>query len=200
MVADLTLAFRRAKSDYRLVVIGASTGGPLALSEVLTRLPEAFPVPLLLVQHMPGNFTPTFAARLNQLCKIEVREAQDGDPIRRGVALLAPGGKQLLLDDFGTKVFVRDSDLLYRPSVDITFTHAARAFPGQVLAVVLTGMGADGREGARILKQGNSTVWAQNEATCVVYGMPMAIIEAGLADQILALSEIAPALITALTK
>lgn len=186
------------RSEYRLVVIGSSTGGPVALPEILTRLPENFPVPVLLIQHMPGHFTPSFAARLNQLCKIEVREAQDNDPIRRGVALLAPGGKQMLLDDFGTKVMIRDSDLLYRPSVDVTFSYAARAFPGQVLAIILTGMGADGREGARLLKQSNSTVWAQDEATCVVYGMPMAVIEAGLADQILALPEIAPAVITAL--
>ncbi len=186
----------RVKRDYRLVVIGASTGGPVALQEILTQLPSSFPLPLLLVQHMPATFTPTFAARLNQLCPVRVREAQDGDLLERGTALLAPGGKQMTLDDRGTRVLVRESDpaLHYRPSVDVTFTSAARAFPGHVLALVLTGMGADGRAGARLLKQGNSTVWAQNEASCVVYGMPMAVVEAGLADRVLPLSEFGAAL------
>ncbi|CAK0748613.1 Protein-glutamate methylesterase/protein-glutamine glutaminase 2 [Gammaproteobacteria bacterium] len=186
----------RARRDYRLVVIGTSTGGPVALQEILTRLPASFPLPLLLIQHMPATFTPTFAARLDQLCQVRVREAQDGDILTRGTALLAPGGKQMFLDDRGTRVLVRDSDpnLHYRPSVDVTFSSAARAFPGQVLALILTGMGSDGREGARLLKQGNSTVWAQNEASCVVYGMPMAVVEAGLADQVLPLSDLGPAL------
>lgn len=186
----------RLRHDYRLVVIGSSTGGPLALQEILTRLPASFPLPLLLIQHMPANFTPTFAARLDQLCQVRVREAQHGDFILRGTALLAPGGKQMTLDEHGIKILIRESEpgLNYRPSVDITFASAARAFPGQVLALVLTGMGNDGREGARLLKQTNSTVWAQNEASCVVYGMPMAIVEDGLADQILPLSEIGSAL------
>lgn len=189
-------ASHRMRRDCRLVLIGTSTGGPVALQEILSRLPASFPLPLLLIQHMPATFTPTFAARLDQLCQIHVREAQDGDLLVRGTALLAPGGKQMFLNDHGTKVLVRESDanLHYRPSVDVTFSSAARAFPGQVLALVLTGMGADGREGARLLKQGNSTVWAQNEASCVVYGMPMAVVEAGLADQVLSLSDLGPAL------
>ena len=190
---------QRTRRDYRLVVIGASTGGPVALQEILTQLPGSFPLPLLLVQHMPATFTPTFAARLNQLCRLQVREARDGDLLTRGTALLAPGGKQIMLDERGTKVLVQESDasLHYRPSVDVTFASAARAFPGQVLAIVLTGMGADGREGARLLKRGHSTVWAQNEATCVVYGMPMAIVEAGLADRVLSLPEFGAALTAA---
>ncbi len=190
----------RARHDYRLVVIGASTGGPQALQEVLTRLPASFPLPLLLVQHMPAAFTPTFAARLNQLCQIPVREAREGDLLVRGTALLAPGGKQMSVEERGTKVWVRESEahLHYRPSVDVAFASAGRAFPGQVLAIVLTGMGADGREGARLLKQGHSTVWAQDEASCVVYGMPMAVAEAGLADRVLPLSELGHALASVL--
>lgn len=184
------------RRDYRLVVIGTSTGGPAALQEILPKLPASFPLPLLLIQHMPATFTPTFATRLDQLCQVRVREAQNGDILTRGTALLAPGGKQMVLDEHGTKVLIRESDpsLHYRPSVDITFTSAARVFPGQVLALILTGMGADGCGGVRLLKQGNSTVWAQNEATCVVYGMPMAVVEAGLADQILSLQDLGPAL------
>jgi len=187
----------RPRRTLRLVMIGSSTGGPVALQEILTRLPKAFPLPILLIQHMPGTFTSAFAARLNQICQIEVREAEDGDLLTKGVALLAPGGKQMILDDRGIRVLIRESEpgLSYKPCVDLAFSSAAKALPGQVLALVLTGMGADGREGARALKQGGSTVWAQNEATCVVYGMPMAVVEAGLADQVLPISDLGPALV-----
>jgi two-component system chemotaxis response regulator CheB len=186
------------RGTCKIVAIGTSTGGPVALQEVLTKLPANFPLPLVLVQHMPGSFTPAFAQRLNQQCAITVKEAADGDPIEAGVALLAPGGKQMLVEQRAGRAVIRITESApgqtYKPSVDTTFTSLSRSFPGQVLAVVLTGMGADGREGARLLKQGGSTVWAQNEATCVVYGMPAAVVEAGLADQVLALHDIGPAL------
>ncbi|PKM44185.1 MAG: chemotaxis response regulator protein-glutamate methylesterase [Gammaproteobacteria bacterium HGW-Gammaproteobacteria-1] len=186
------------RGQYRLVAIGTSTGGPVALQQVLTKLPGNFPLPLLLIQHMPGSFTPAFAQRLNQQCAIEVREAQDGDEPKPGLALLAPGGKQMVLEQRAGRTLVRITESApgqnYKPSVDVTFNSVARIFPGQVLAVVLTGMGADGREGARLLKQGGSNVWAQDEASCVVYGMPAAIVEAGLADAVLPLSEIGAAL------
>jgi two-component system chemotaxis response regulator CheB len=186
------------RGQYRLVAIGTSTGGPVALQQVLTKLPGNFPLPLVLIQHMPGSFTPAFAQRLNQQCAIEVREAQDGDELKPGLALLAPGGKQMVLEQRAGRTLVRITESApgqnYKPSVDVTFNSVARIFPGQVLAVVLTGMGADGREGARLLKQGGSNVWAQDEASCVVYGMPAAIVEAGLADAVLPLSEIGAAL------
>ncbi|WP_127477497.1 protein-glutamate methylesterase/protein-glutamine glutaminase [Sulfurivermis fontis] len=186
------------RGQYRLVAIGTSTGGPVALQQVLTKLPGNFPLPLVLIQHMPGSFTPAFAQRLNQLCAIEVREAKDGDELKPGLALLAPGGKQMVLDQRAGRTTVRITESEpgqnYKPSVDVTFTSVARIFPGQALAVVLTGMGADGREGARLMKQGGSTVWAQDEASCVVYGMPAAIVEAGLADAVLPLSEIGTAI------
>jgi two-component system chemotaxis response regulator CheB len=182
------------KSNYKLIAIGTSTGGPAALPQVLSKLPAQFPLPLLLVQHMPASFTPAFAQRLNQLCAITVKEAADGDMLTPGVALLAPGGRQMLVEQRGPGYAVRivDSDVAqnYKPCVDITFTSLAKAMPGQVLAVILTGMGADGRDGARLLKQGGATIWAQDEQTCVVYGMPMAIVEAGLADQVLPLPAI----------
>ncbi|GAB4288942.1 MAG: chemotaxis response regulator protein-glutamate methylesterase [Thiohalomonadaceae bacterium] len=186
------------RGQYRLVAIGTSTGGPVALQQVLTKLPGNFPLPLVLIQHMPGSFTPAFAQRLNQQCAIEVREAKDGDELKPGLALLAPGGKQMVLDQRAGRTTVRitesDPGQNYKPSVDVTFSSVARIFPGQTLAVVLTGMGADGREGARLLKQGGSSVWAQDEASCVVYGMPAAIVEAGLADAVLPLSDIGMAI------
>ncbi|MHB8346435.1 MAG: protein-glutamate methylesterase/protein-glutamine glutaminase [Acidiferrobacterales bacterium] len=188
----------RPAGNYRLVLVGASTGGPVALRQVLSQLPGSFPLPLLLVQHMPASFTPAFAQRLNDLCAITVREACDGDALQPGTALLAPGGRQLLLETRreGAVVRVHDSESSqhYHPSLDVTFSSAASAFPGKVLAVVLTGMGADGREGARALKGSGSTVWAQDEASCAIYGMPMAVAEAGLADQVISLSDIGTAL------
>lgn len=179
------------KRQYKLVAIGTSTGGPVALQKILTRLPAGFPAPILLIQHMPGTFTSAFAERLNKLCQITVKEAEDGDVLRPGVALLAPGGKQMMLDGRGTvRILPGDERLNYKPSVDVTFGSAARALQDKVLAIVLTGMGADGREGARMLKQAGSSVWAQNEASCVIYGMPMAVVKAGLADGIYDLDDI----------
>ncbi|MDH2431244.1 chemotaxis response regulator protein-glutamate methylesterase [Pokkaliibacter sp. MBI-7] len=178
---------------YQLVAIGTSTGGPVALQEVLTRLPADFPSPIVLIQHMPAAFTKAFAERLNQLCKIQVKEAEDGDELRPGLALLAPGGKQMMVEHRGTgrvRILPGDERLNYKPCVDVTFGSAAKHYPGKVLALVLTGMGADGREGARMLKQSGSDIWAQSEQSCVIYGMPMAIVKAGLADEIVDLDEI----------
>jgi two-component system chemotaxis response regulator CheB len=186
------------REQYDLVAIGTSTGGPVALQEVLTKLPGNFPVPIILVQHMPGTFTPAFAKRLDQLCNIRVKEAEQGDELQNGWAYLAPGGRQMEIHKKGGKLTIEVNDgdpaLNYRPSVDVTFHSVARTLPGRALAIILTGMGADGREGARALKAGGAHVWAQNEATCVVYGMPASIVEAGLADRILPLSEVGTSL------
>ncbi len=183
----------------RIVAIGTSTGGPLALQEVLTKLPADFPVPLLLVQHMPSTFTPTFAQRLNNVCSITVKEAEDGEELHPGTAYLAPGGRQMTLDGRTAHpvIRVKDSDpaQTYKPSVDVTFTSIAKLFPRETLALVLTGMGADGRNGAQALKRSGSIIWAQDEQTSVVYGMPAAIAEAGLADAILGLKDIGPSLV-----
>lgn len=182
---------KRAR-PYGLVAIGTSTGGPVALQKILTRLPANFRVPIVLVQHMPATFTPAFAERLNSQCQIRVKEAVDGDTLQPGVALLAPGGKQLMISKRGmVKVLPGDERLNYKPCVDVTFGSAANAYGDQVLAVVLTGMGADGRDGARLLKQAGSSVWAQDEATSTIYGMPMAVARAGLADDVLPLDDIA---------
>ncbi|PRA55819.1 MULTISPECIES: chemotaxis response regulator protein-glutamate methylesterase [Pseudomonas] len=186
------------RKAYKLVAIGTSTGGPVALQRVLTQLPANFPAPIVLVQHMPAAFTKAFAERLDKLCRISVKEAEDGDILRPGLALLAPGGKQLMIDGRGAvKILPGDERLNYKPCVDITFGSAAKSYGDKVLAVVLTGMGADGREGARLLKQSGSAIWAQDEASCVIYGMPMAIVKANLADAVYDLDVIGKHLVEA---
>jgi len=186
------------RKNYKLVAIGTSTGGPVALQRVLTQLPANFPAPIVLVQHMPAAFTKAFAERLDKLCRISVKEAEDGDILRPGLALLAPGGKQMMIDGRGAvKILPGDERLNYKPCVDITFGSAAKSYGDKVLAVVLTGMGADGREGARLLKQGGSSIWAQDEASCVIYGMPMAIVKAELADAVYSLDDIGKHLVEA---
>ena len=165
----------------------------MALQEVLTALPASFPLPILLVQHMPGTFTKAFAERLNRIAAITISEAVDGDVLKPGHAYLAPGGKQMLLDSRGQlKVRVVDGDerLNYKPSLDVTFASAARELNNHVLGVVLTGMGADGRDGARLLKTAGSTMWAQDEESSVIYGMPMAVTKAGLVDEVLTLRKV----------
>lgn len=194
-----TEAVRIKPRSYSCVLIGTSTGGPLALQKVLTQLPRDFPAPIVLVQHMPASFTPAFAERLNKLCAIEVREASDGDTLQKGVALLAPGGKQMMLESRGgTKVRILEGDnrLNYKPCVDVTFGSAAKVFPGKTLGIILTGMGADGREGCRMMKNAGSAVWSQNEDSSVIYGMPMAVAKAGLTDLVLSLEDFAPQLIS----
>ncbi len=185
-------------SQYRLLLIGTSTGGPAALQDVLSKLPRDFPLPIILVQHMPASFTPPFAQRLNGLCSITVKHAADRDVLQPGTAYLAPGGFQMLLEREGERHLIRIAAAkegeTYKPSVDITFTSAAHAVAGKTLALVLTGMGADGREGARVLKEKGSTIWVQDEASCVVAGMPSAVVDAGLADAVLPLNQIAMAL------
>lgn len=188
---------RSSTRSFQLVIIGASTGGPMALQEVLTRLPANFPLPILLVQHMPGTFTKAFAERLDRICQIGVHEAVDGDVLKPGHAYLAPGGKQMLVEGrsaLRVRVIAGDERLNYKPSLDVTFGSAARDLGGRVLGVVLTGMGADGREGARLLKAQGATIWAQDEASSVIYGMPMAVARAGLTDEVLSLQRVAPRL------
>lgn len=178
----------------KLLAIGTSTGGPVALQTILTKLPANFPVPIILVQHMPAAFTPAFASRLNDMCQITVKEAQTGDILTPGSAYLAPGGKQMLLDGSSSqaKLMIREDDserLTYKPSVDVTFGSAAKVYKGNVLGVILTGMGADGKEGCRMLKACGAEIWAQDEASCVVYGMPQAVYSAGIATESIKLTD-----------
>ncbi|MGR5449753.1 protein-glutamate methylesterase/protein-glutamine glutaminase [Vibrio sp. PNB22_2_2] len=191
----LAAKFRASGKKYQLTAIGTSTGGPVALQKILTRLPVNFPHPIVLIQHMPATFTAAFASRLNTLCKIQVKEAQDGDVLQAGVAYLAPGGKQMMVDGRAGAARLRIIDggdrMNYKPCVDVTFGSAAKVYGDKVLSMVLTGMGADGREGARMLKTAGSTIWAQDEESCVVYGMPQAVAKAGISTEDLPLDRIA---------
>lgn len=190
-------ARRRRLQDLRLVVIGASTGGPVAVQQVLSSLPADFAYPVLVAVHMPSAFTSTFAERLNGLCALHVREAVNGELLRRGDVLIAQGGVQTLVEGPAERLHVRvrpANNELYRPSVDLCFDSAARAVGAGVLGIVLTGMGADGAQGAASLKRAGSYLWAQDQASCVVYGMPQAVAKAGLVDRVLALAQIGPEL------
>ena len=181
-------------SSFKLLAIGTSTGGPVALQKVLAELPVGFPLPILLVQHMPGSFTGAFAQRLNSLCHISVKEAEDGDALKPGLALLAPGGKQMRVQKRGTNFVVNikesDPNQSYKPSVDLTYQSIAQSGIGKTLAVILTGMGSDGCEGAKLLHQMGSKVWAQSEKSCVVAGMPSAVIAAGITSHVYDLEDI----------
>lgn len=178
-----------------LLVIVASTGGPVAIQKVLTQLPSHCLFSILIVQHMPHNFTKSFADRLNQLCKVTVKEAVNGDELKPGEALLAPGGMQMEVTGRGGKKIVeirgKQQGEIYSPCADITLTSIAKAFSANVLTVVLTGMGADGKEGAIKLKRKGFSIWAQDEASCTIYGMPKAVVDANLTDRIYSLDEIA---------
>lgn len=179
---------------YQLAVIGASTGGPVAIEKVLKQLPENYPLPILIIQHMPASFTGAFSERLDKLCAINVKEAEDGDQLKPGTAYIAPGGRQMRLKQNGRRNIISIEDepvaTTYKPSVDITFNSIADAYRGRVLAIVLTGMGSDGCDGAKMLREKGATVWAQDEASCVVYGMPMAVVKQNLADKVMSVDEI----------
>lgn len=193
--APVATKFRASGKKYQLTAIGTSTGGPVALQKILTKLPANYPHPIVLIQHMPATFTAAFASRLNSLCKIQVKEAEDGDVLQAGVAYLAPGGKQMMIDGRPGAARLRIIDggerMNYKPCVDVTFGSAAKIYADKVLSMVLTGMGADGREGARMLKSAGSTIWAQDEESCVVYGMPQAVAKAGISSEDLPLDRIA---------
>jgi two-component system chemotaxis response regulator CheB len=187
--------FTSSGKRYQLVAIGTSTGGPVALQKVLTKLPANFPLPIVLIQHMPATFTAAFAQRLNGLSQITVTEAKDGDALKPGHAYLAPGGMQMMIDGrpgaARLKILDGGERMNYKPCVDVTFGSAAKVYGDKVLSMVLTGMGADGREGARMLKSAGSTIWAQDEESCVVYGMPQAVAKAGISSEDLPLDRIA---------
>jgi len=191
-----TLRSTRTTSSrgYQLTVIGASTGGPIAIEKVLKTLPENYSLPILLIQHMPASFTGAFAERLDKLCAINVKEAEDGDQLKPGTAYIAPGGRQMRLkkNGRGSIISIEDEPVAttYKPSVDITFNSIAEDYRGRVLAIVLTGMGSDGCNGTKLLREKGATVWAQDEASCVVYGMPMAVVKENLADKVMSVDEI----------
>jgi len=182
-------------SRVDIVVIGVSTGGPNALTEMLPKLPENFPVPILIVQHMPPVFTKHLADRLNQLCNLHVHEAVDGEILEAGGAWLVPGNFHMTLRRHGTHLKAvlnqEQPENSCRPAVDVLFRSAVELFGGNVLSVVMTGMGQDGQRGCDAIRQAGGRVIVQDEATSVVWGMPGAVANAGLAHKILPLSKIA---------
>ena len=188
------------KGKVKLLALGASTGGPIALAEIVNALPANFPVPVVVIQHMPENFTRAFAERMNRQSQLNVKEAEEGDQVARGTVLVAPGGMQMIFDRSGSvvKLIPGDDRVNYKPCLDITYASAANAFGGGVLAVILTGMGSDGCEGARILKQQGSSIWSQDKETCVVYGMPAAVAKQNLTDRVLPIKEMAAQIVNEL--
>ncbi len=181
----------------RVVAVGASTGGPPALQKFFAGLPAGFSAPVVVVQHMPKAFTGPFARRLSGVGPVQVKEAESGDRLEPGKGFVAPGGSQLVVRREGPHLVLRvtehPADTLYKPSVDVTFRSFAEVVGRSTLAVILTGMGADGMEGVRALKAQGARAIAQEASSCVVYGMPRAVVEAGLADAVLPMEAIAAA-------
>jgi len=190
---------RSASPNYRppsgIVALGTSTGGPKALQQILPTLPEDLPVAVLVVQHMPPGFTGPFARRLNGLCKVGVQEASPGELIRPGIVYIAPGGRQMTVNQSApSKVHIRisaePSHTLHIPSVDVMMLSVAETFRGRTMGVIMTGMGADGLVGMQaIAREGGLTV-GQDASTCTVYGMPRSCAEAGVLDRVVSLSQI----------
>lgn len=191
--AALTPAFR---DQYDVLVIGVSTGGPQGLQALVPRLPADFPIPAAIVLHLPVGYTEAYARRLDDASAVSVKEATEGEEVRPGVVLLAPAGRHLTFvrDTSGrivTRLDIRPLDTPHRPSVDVLFQSAAEVYGERVLAVIMTGMGADGRDGAAWIKARGGTVLTEAEETCIVYGMPRAVVEAGLSDEAVPLDRLA---------
>lgn len=188
------------RTTERVVAIGTSTGGTQALERVLTALP-AFAPGMVIVQHMPEKFTAAFAERLNRLCQIDVKEAQDNDRVVQGRALIAPGGKHMLLRRSGAQylVEVRDGPPVnrHRPSVDVLFRSVAKVAGANALGIIMTGMGDDGARGLKEMRDAGAHTVAQDEASCVVYGMPKEAIRLDAAGRILSLDDLPSAILRA---
>jgi two-component system chemotaxis response regulator CheB len=188
-----------SSGKYDVVVLGVSTGGPQGLKSVVPRLPAEFPVPLVIVLHMPIGYTEAYAKRLDELSELTVVEARDGEVLRPGLVLVAPAGRHLTLHRDGegrtsVRLDVRPLDTPHRPSVDVLFQSAADVYGDRVLGVVMTGMGADGRDGAAWIKARGGAVLTEAEETCVVYGMPRSVVEAGLSDEAVPLDRMTAAI------
>lgn len=176
------------------VAIGVSTGGPPVVQRICAALSRDFPYPVFVAQHMPKEFTRQFAERLNSLSAVRVKEAENGENVERGTVYIGQGGKHLVLSRNGIRVFTHLSsepaNLLYFPSADVLFESAAKVYGGGVLALILTGMGRDGVLGLAQVKNKGGKILAQNERSCVVYGMPKAAVDAHLADAVLSIEEL----------
>ena len=181
-----------------LALIASSTGGPRALQEVIPALPGNFPVPLLVVQHMPQGFTTSFAQRLNEMSALEVVEGADGLKPRKGMAVIAPGGYHMVVEKWGGELVCRLSDApplrSVKPAADMLFLGVADVVGGSAVAAILTGMGRDGTDGAKAIRDKGGIILAESPETCVVYGMPRAAVEAGIVEEVLPLASIPAAL------
>ncbi len=192
-------------SSFRCLAIGASTGGPVALQKILTELPKDFPLPVILVQHMPASFTEAFAKRLDDLCEVTVKLGAHGMLVRKGECYLAPGGKQMTVSGSKSmaKLVVSDPEVYpnvaYRPCVDVTFASLADLYGGNVLGVILTGMGSDGTKGCKLLKEQGAKIWAQDEDSSVVYGMPQAVTLANIAEENISIDRFSSRIINQIT-
>lgn len=199
----VTMASVGRLSTEKIIFIGASTGGTEATKDVLINLPADCPA-VVITQHMPPGFTKSYAARLDGLCKIRVKEAQDGERILPGHGYIAPGGFHLSVERSGANYIARVQDgepvNRHKPSVEVLFNSAARVVGPNALGIMLTGMGADGARAMKVMKDAGSYNYVQDEASCVVFGMPREAIAAGAADEVLPLSEIASHLIDRLRK
>ncbi|SHN49288.1 protein-glutamate methylesterase/protein-glutamine glutaminase [Desulfovibrio litoralis] len=195
-LASVTRNTSRPTKD--VVAIGVSTGGPPAVQKILSGFEADFPAPILIAQHMPASFTGPFAARLNNICKIQVKEAEHGERPRPGWAYVSPGGKHLSLEgrmgSLTLSVREEPKDALYKPSANVLM-ESVSLLGRRALGVILTGMGSDGMEGMKILKQKGGRVLAQNEASCVVYGMPKAVVDANLADEVVDIENMSVAIL-----
>jgi two-component system chemotaxis response regulator CheB len=186
----------RAASSVDAVVIGISTGGPQALRYLLPQFPADFPVPVLIVLHMPVGYTAMFAEKLDEICELKVIEAGEGTPVQAGQAIVAQAGRHLLVKRNAagmvrTQLSVTPVEKPHRPSVDVLFESAAETYRSRVLAVVMTGMGEDGRQGCAWIKAQGGIVLTEAEESCVIYGMPRAVVDAGLSDASCRLEEMA---------
>jgi two-component system, chemotaxis family, protein-glutamate methylesterase/glutaminase len=186
-----------------LIAIGISTGGPQALACLIPQLPEDLPVPVVIVLHMPIGYTKMYAERLNKLSAIAVKEVEDGDLITAGMVFLAQAGKHLTFRRQANGAILahltsRPFDTLHRPSVDVMFCSAAEVYQDRVLGIIMTGMGEDGKEGSAWLKAKGSFVYTEAESSCVVYGMPRSVVEAGLSDRIVTLENMVQTILEAL--
>ena len=185
-VAALTPPGIIAAQRTEVVVMGISTGGPQALKLLIPQFPAVFPVPIAMVLHMPVGYTELYARKLNELSQLRVKEAEEGDLIEAGSAYLAPAGRHLSFRKRGASVVahldIRPLDTAHRPAVDVLFQSAADCYGARVMGVVMTGMGADGREGAAWIKARGGQILTEAEQSCVVYGMPRSVVEAGLSD------------------
>ena len=182
-----------------LVVLGISTGGPQALKRLIPQLPASFPVPVLMVMHMPIGYTEMYAAKLNEISQLEVTEAAEGNEVRPGRVFLAPAGRHLTVKRNASGKIVTHLDAkpfstLHRPAVDVLFQSAAEVYGNRVLGVVMTGMGSDGKEGSAWIKAQGGLIFTEAESSCVVYGMPCMVVEAGLSDKSVALEDMSRAI------